>query len=193
MRIKDKLENYATVDKVHRTNSSPALPDDDPARKAESKSIAKGLKEKVLRDEILDRGQRLDGRKFDEIRKITIEVGVLPRTHGSCLFTRGETQALVTATLGTADDQQKVETVDGETWKRFMLHYNFPPFSVGEVKFLRGPGRREIGHGALAERSLAADDAGRGEASPTPSGSSPRSSNRTDRRRWRRSAAGRWR
>ncbi len=138
----------------HRAITSPACPTRTSARKAETKSIAKGLKEKILRDEILERGQRLDGRKFDEIRKITIEVGVLPRTHGSCLFTRGETQALVTATLGTADDQQKVETVDGETWKRFMLHYNFPPFSVGEVKFLRGPGRREIGHGALAERSL---------------------------------------
>jgi polyribonucleotide nucleotidyltransferase len=153
MRIKDKLENYATVDKVVKEYVE-GLSDEDPVRKAESKSIAKSLKEKILRDEILDRGTRLDGRKFDEIRKITIEVGVLPRTHGSCLFTRGETQALVVATLGTADDQQKVETVDGETWKRFMLHYNFPPFSVGEVKFLRGPGRREIGHGALAERAL---------------------------------------
>jgi polyribonucleotide nucleotidyltransferase len=153
MRIKDKLENYATVDKV--VNEFLAeLHDVDLELKAEKKLIAKGLKEKILRDEILDRGRRLDGRRFDEIRNITIEVGVLPRTHGSCLFTRGETQALVTATLGTADDQQKVETVDGETWKRFMLHYNFPPFSVGEVKFLRGPGRREIGHGALAERSL---------------------------------------
>ena len=80
---------------------------------------------------------------------------MLPRVHGSSLFTRGETQALVTATLGTADDQQKIEMVDGETWKRFMLHYNFPPFSVGEVKPMRGPGRREIGHGALAERALA--------------------------------------
>ena len=98
---------------------------------------------------------RLDGRKFDEIRPISIETSVLPRVHGSAVFTRGETQALVTATLGTADDQQKIETVDGETWKRFMLHYNFPPFSVGEVQFLRGPGRREIGHGALAERALA--------------------------------------
>jgi polyribonucleotide nucleotidyltransferase len=153
MRIKDKLENYATVDKVVKDFCA-AYPEDHPERKADAKSIAKSLKEKVLRDEILERGQRLDGRTFDEIRPITIEVGVLPRTHGSCLFTRGETQALVTATLGTADDQQKVETVDGETWKRFMLHYNFPPFSVGEVKFLRGPGRREIGHGALAERSL---------------------------------------
>ncbi len=153
MRIKDKLENYATVDKVISEYVA-GLSDEDPTRKAEQKAVAKSLKEKILREEILDRGQRLDGRRFDEIRNITIEVGVLPRTHGSCLFTRGETQALVSATLGTADDQQKVETVDGETWKRFMLHYNFPPFSVGEVKFLRGPGRREIGHGALAERAL---------------------------------------
>jgi polyribonucleotide nucleotidyltransferase len=155
MRIKDKLENYSTVDRV--VNGFVAsLPEGDADRNADAKSILKDLKEKVLRDEILERGRRLDGRKFDEIRNITIEVGVLPRTHGSALFTRGETQALVTATLGTADDQQKVETVDGETWKRFMLHYNFPPFSVGEVKFMRGPGRREIGHGALAERALAA-------------------------------------
>ncbi len=155
MRIKDKLENYSTVDRV--VNGFVAsLPEGDADRKADAKSILKDLKEKVLRGEILERGRRLDGRKFDEIRNITIEVGVLPRTHGSALFTRGETQALVTATLGTADDQQKVETVDGETWKRFMLHYNFPPFSVGEVKFMRGPGRREIGHGALAERALAA-------------------------------------
>ena len=109
----------------------------------------------MLRDEILERSVRLDGRKFDEIRPITIESSVLPRVHGSAVFTRGETQALVTATLGTADDQQKIEMVDGEMWKRFMLHYNFPPFSVGEVQFLRGPGRREIGHGALAERALA--------------------------------------
>src|SRR5215207_6581830 len=153
MKIKDKLENYATVDQVIKGYIA-GLSEDDAEKKSNAKSILSGLKEKVLRDEILERGRRLDGRRFDEIRNITIEVGVLPRTHGSCVFTRGETQALVTATLGTADDQQKVETVDGETWKRFMLHYNFPPFSVGEVKFLRGPGRREIGHGALAERAL---------------------------------------
>jgi polyribonucleotide nucleotidyltransferase len=153
MRIKDKLENYATVDRVISEYVA-GLSDEDPERKADSKSVAKGLKEQILRDEILERGTRLDGRKFDEIRNITIEVGALPRAHGSCVFQRGETQALVTATLGTADDQQKVESVDGEVWKRFMLHYNFPPFSVGEVKFLRGPGRREIGHGALAERAL---------------------------------------
>jgi polyribonucleotide nucleotidyltransferase len=104
---------------------------------------------------VLKDGVRLDGRRFDEIRPIWTETGVLPRTHGSTVFTRGETQALVTCTLGTADDEQKIEHVSGEFYKRFMLHYNFPPFSVGEVKFLRGPGRREIGHGALAERALA--------------------------------------
>jgi polyribonucleotide nucleotidyltransferase len=97
---------------------------------------------------------RPDGRGFKEVRDISIEVSLLPRTHGSALFTRGETQALVTATLGTADDEQRMDTLEGESFKRFMLHYNFPPFSVGEVKPLRGPGRREIGHGALAERSL---------------------------------------
>jgi polyribonucleotide nucleotidyltransferase len=154
MRIQDKLENYGTVDQV-LSDLIASIPEEEVERKVDAKAIFKELKEKVLRDEILERGQRLDGRKFDEIRTITIEVGVLPRVHGSAVFTRGETQALVAATLGTADDQQKVETVDGETWKRFMLHYNFPPFSVGEVAFMRGPGRREIGHGALAERALA--------------------------------------
>ena len=153
MRIRDKLENYAAVDRVLDDHLA-TLPDDDAERRGDVKTIFKGLKERVLRDEVLERGQRLDGRKFDEIRTITADVGMLPRTHGSAVFTRGETQALVTATLGTADDKQKVELVDGEMYRRFMLHYNFPPFSVGEVKFLRGPGRREIGHGNLAERSL---------------------------------------
>ncbi|MGH9174564.1 MAG: polyribonucleotide nucleotidyltransferase, partial [Vicinamibacterales bacterium] len=154
MRIRDKLENYGSVDEVLKELIA-SMPEDEAERKGEAKGIFKALQEKVLRDEILERSVRLDGRKFDEIRPIWIETSVLPRVHGSAVFTRGETQALVTATLGTADDQQKIETVDGETWKRFMLHYNFPPFSVGEVQFLRGPGRREIGHGALAERSLA--------------------------------------
>ena len=153
MRIKDKLENYGTVDQV-LADLVASIPDGEVERRSDAKTIFKELKEKVMRDEALERGKRLDGRAFDEIRPISIEVGVLPRTHGSSVFQRGETQALVTATLGTAEDQQKVETVDGETWKRFMLHYNFPPFSVGEVQFLRGPGRREIGHGALAERAL---------------------------------------
>src|SRR5687768_4855978 len=156
MRIKDKLESYGTVDAVLSDYLS-SLADDDVAaqRTTEAKHIFHGLKEKVLRDEVLNRGVRLDGRKFDEIRPIWTEAGVLPRVHGSVVFTRGETQALVTCTLGTADDEQKVEHVTGEYYKRFMLHYNFPPFSVGEVGRFTGPGRREIGHGALAERALA--------------------------------------
>jgi polyribonucleotide nucleotidyltransferase len=153
MRIKDKLENYGTVDQV-MAELIASIPEEEIERRSDAKKIFKDLKEKVMRDEILERGQRLDGRRFDEIRPITIEVGVLPRAHGSAVFTRGETQALVTATLGTEDDAQKIEMVDGEVYKRFMLHYNFPPFSVGEVQFLRGPGRREVGHGALAERAL---------------------------------------
>ena len=153
MRIRDKLENYAQVDQV-LADLLASVPEDDSQRRRDAGRVFKELKEKVLRDEVLERGQRLDGRRFDQIRDIWCEVGVLPRVHGSAVFTRGETQALVTATLGTADDQQKIEHVDGETYKRFLLHYNFPPFSVGEVKFMRGPGRREIGHGHLAERSL---------------------------------------
>ena len=154
MQIQDKLENYEAVDQV-LADLVASIPEEEVERRSEAKAIFKELKEKVLRDSILQRGTRLDGRKFDQVRPIWIEVGVLPRTHGSAVFTRGETQALVTATLGTAEDQQKVEMVSGEVYKRFMLHYNFPPFSVGEVAFLRGPGRREVGHGALAERALA--------------------------------------
>ena len=109
----------------------------------------------IFRNLMLNENKRVDGRRFDEIRPITIETGVLPRTHGSAIFTRGETQALVTVTLGTPNEAQKIEDFEGETFQRFMLHYNFPPFSVGEVKFLRGPARREIGHGNLARRALA--------------------------------------
>jgi len=104
---------------------------------------------------ILERKTRIDGRAYTDLRDITCEVGVLPRTHGSGLFTRGETQSLSVTTLGTSDDEQLIESLEGESYKRFMLHYNFPPFSVGEVRRLSGPGRREIGHGALAERALA--------------------------------------
>src|SRR5205809_3193446 len=153
MRIRGKLENYDRVDQV-LDDLVAALPEGEVERKLEAKQIFKDLKEKVLRDEVLRHGVRLDGRKFDEVRPIWIETSVLPRTHGSAVFTRGETQALVTCTLGTAEDAQKVESFEGEQWKSFMLHYNFPPFSVGEVAFLRGPGRREVGHGALAERAL---------------------------------------
>ncbi len=155
MRLRGKLENYDRIDQVLEDLIA-SLPEGEVERKVEAKAIFKELKEKVLRDEVLERGVRLDGRQFDEIRAIWSEAGVLPRTHGSVVFTRGETQALVTCTLGTADDEQKIEHVSGEFYKRFMLHYNFPPFSVGEVQFLRGPGRREVGHGALAERALSA-------------------------------------
>jgi polyribonucleotide nucleotidyltransferase len=155
MRLRGKLENYDRVDQV-LDELIASMPEAEVQRKVEAKEIFHELKEKVLRDEVLERGVRLDGRRFDEIRPIWTEAGVLPRTHGSVVFTRGETQALVTCTLGTADDEQKIEHVSGEFYKRFMLHYNFPPFSVGEVAFLRGPGRREVGHGALAERALAA-------------------------------------
>lgn len=108
----------------------------------------------IVRNMIINEGIRSDGRKTDEIRQISCHLGFLPRVHGSALFIRGETQALAVATLGTSDDEQKIDSLDGEMYKTFMLHYNFPPFSVGEVKPLRSPGRREIGHGALAERAL---------------------------------------
>lgn len=114
------------------------------------------IEKNEVRGMILDKNIRADGRKRNEIRPITCEVGILPRTHGSALFTRGETQSLSVATLGTALDEQRIDALEGESKKTFMLHYNFPPFSVGEVKGLRGPGRREIGHGALAERALKA-------------------------------------
>src|SRR5438552_204984 len=153
MRIRGKMENYDRVDEVLEELVA-SLPEGEVERKLEAKQIFKELKEKVLRDEVLEHGVRLDGRAFDQVRPIWIEVGVLPRTHGSAVFTRGETQALVTCTLGTAEDAQKIESFEGETWKSFMLHYNFPPFSVGEVAFLRGPGRREVGHGAIAVRAL---------------------------------------
>jgi polyribonucleotide nucleotidyltransferase len=153
MRIREKLENYETVDLTLKGLLA-GLPETEAEKKSDAKAIFKELKEKVLREEVLTNNVRLDGRKFDEVRPIWIETGVLPRTHGSAVFTRGETQALVTCTLGTADDAQKIESFEGETWKSFMLHYNFPPFSVGETGRMTGPGRREIGHGALAERSL---------------------------------------
>ncbi len=108
----------------------------------------------VVREYVLGERRRIDGRDMKTIRPIVVEVGILPRVHGSALFQRGETQAAVAATLGTASDEQKIDALTGERWKRFMLHYNFPPFSTGETKPLRGPGRREIGHGALAERAL---------------------------------------
>ncbi len=124
-------------------------------RKARVKEQFEQIEREELRRLILEEGRRADGRGLEDVRPISAEVGVLPRTHGSALFTRGQTQALVTTTLGTSEDEQRLDDIEGEGTKRFMLHYNFPPFSVGEVRFMRGPGRREIGHGALAERALA--------------------------------------
>jgi len=148
-----KLESYHRVHEAKKKVVEGA-PEEE---QAEAGELFDMLKERIFRDEMLKARRRPDGRAFDEIRNIDCEVGVLPRTHGSALFTRGETQALVTVTLGTKDDEQRIEMFDlTETSKRFMLHYNFPPFSVGEVGFMRGPGRREVGHGALAERSIAA-------------------------------------
>jgi polyribonucleotide nucleotidyltransferase len=132
------------------------IPKDDEEAQAKLKAYYEILREKIFREQVINNKRRPDGRAFDKVRDIWVEVGVLPRTHGSAIFTRGETQALVTTTLGTSDDQQRLETFEGEAKKRFLLHYNFPPFSVGEVQFLRGAGRREIGHGALAERAISA-------------------------------------
>jgi polyribonucleotide nucleotidyltransferase len=131
-----------------------SYPEEDEAKRRQGARYLDALEERLFRDDILRHRQRADKRAFDQVRVITGEVGLLPRTHGSALFTRGETQALVTVTLGTAEDMQRLDVLEGESFKRFMLHYNFPPFSVGEVAFLRGPGRREIGHGVLAERAL---------------------------------------
>jgi polyribonucleotide nucleotidyltransferase len=153
LHITGKLASYARLDEISREIVE-SIPEEEPERRAQAGKIYQQVMERVFRTEILRDHRRPDGRRFDEIRRIEAEVSLLPRTHGSALFTRGETQALVTATLGTADDEQRMDTLEGESFKRFMLHYNFPPFSVGEVKFLRGPGRREIGHGALAERSI---------------------------------------
>jgi len=125
-----------------------------PEKERDIKGALSEMEREDLRRRILEEGVRADGRGCDDIRQITCEVGVLPRTHGSALFTRGQTQALVVTTLGTSMDEQRVEELEGQSWKSYMLHYNFPPFSVGEVRPIRGPGRREIGHGALAERAI---------------------------------------
>src|ERR1700736_1088848 len=149
-----KKESYHLVDAL-KEESLEAIPEEDEDQRTLAKRAFERLRERIFRDDILNARRRPDGRAFDQIRKITCEVGWLPRVHGSALFTRGETQALATLTLGTKEDMQRLDLLfEQDQFKRFLLHYNFPPFSVGEVKFLRGPGRREIGHGALAERAL---------------------------------------
>ena len=150
----DKLTSYKRVDELKLKTVS-TQPEEDPAKRKMAGKIFNHLKEKIFRDDILNRRHRPDGRRFGEIRPISIEIGWLPRTHGSALFTRGETQAIVTATLGTSEDIQYMDDLEkGEVKRRFMLAYNFPPFSVGETGRIGSPGRREIGHGALARRAI---------------------------------------
>jgi polyribonucleotide nucleotidyltransferase len=150
---KKKFERKSAVNAVVKPYLE-RIPEEEAAKKGQVRKIVSRLEEEILREVVLNDRIRFDGRRLDEIRAIEVEAGLLPRTHGSALFTRGETQALVTATLGTKRDAQLIEEYEGESVQKFMLHYNFPPFSVGEVKFLRSAGRREIGHGVLARRSL---------------------------------------
>ncbi|HEY3154402.1 MAG TPA: polyribonucleotide nucleotidyltransferase [Candidatus Binatia bacterium] len=153
LEIPEKLERYKRIAEVKGEVVPQALAE-FPEKQKDIKGAFDELKRNVFRGLVIHQERRIDGRGLKDIRPITCEIEVLPRTHGSALFTRGETQALVVTTLGTTSDEQRVDALLGEHFKKFMLHYNFPPFSVGEVKFLRGPGRREIGHGNLAERAL---------------------------------------
>jgi polyribonucleotide nucleotidyltransferase len=153
MSDKDKLGRQDKINAVVKETWE-SLKEKFADKEKDVKGLIHSIESDLVREAILDRNERQDGRKFDEFRPITCEAGVLPRTHGSALFTRGQTQALVVTTLGTKDDQQILEELEGEQKKTFMLHYNFPPYSVGEIKRLAGPGRREIGHGNLAERAL---------------------------------------
>lgn len=154
-RYPDKMEYQNQIKKIYEDTIAGFEEEELEALSLEIKEAFHKTEREVLRKAVLEEGRRADGRGPKDIRPITCEVGLLPRTHGSALFTRGQTQALVVTTLGTAEDEQRLDDLQGEASKRFMLHYNFPPFCVGEVEFLRGPGRREIGHGYLAERALA--------------------------------------
>jgi len=147
--LEDAIRHFNTIENAERFFSKP-----EKDLERDIANIFDDYEKEIVRNMILNDGVRVDGRKSDEIRNISCHIGILPRTHGSALFIRGETQSLVVTTLGTAEDEQKIDSLDGESHKSFMLHYNFPPFSVGEVKPLRSPGRREIGHGVLAERAL---------------------------------------
>jgi len=152
-KIPTKMERYGRYKEIN-SSVKEQLAEEFEGLESDIGNSIDSIKKRIIRTRILKEGVRIDGRNYEEVRPITCEVGVMPRTHGSALFTRGETQALVTTTLGTKHDEQRLDTLMGDVWKKFILHYNFPPYSVGEVKFLRGPGRREIGHGALAERAL---------------------------------------
>ncbi len=151
--IAEKLPRYAKLKEVKKA-AREALAEEFPERAGEIGELFNSLKAQIMRTAIVDENKRVDGRDLKTVRDITCDVGTLPRTHGSALFTRGETQAMVVATLGTKEDEQKIDALTGWEYKKFLLHYNFPPFCVGEARFLRGPGRREVGHGALAERAM---------------------------------------
>ncbi len=156
--IREKKKRYDTYGQLEERVEHELTKELGAERFAENRRLIdeefENRKAQVVRSMVLDEGKRIDGRDTKTIRPIACEVGLLPRVHGSALFQRGETQAIVTTTLGTSSDEQKIDALTGESWKRFMLHYNFPPFSTGETKPLRGPGRREVGHGALAERAV---------------------------------------
>ncbi len=152
-RIEGKLARSSALAEVAR-EAVGRFSEEFPESENQIKDAVQETEREVVRSLILSEKIRSDGRKHDELRNVTCEVGVLPRTHGSALFSRGETQSLVVTTLGTSSDEQRIDDLEGESWKNYMLHYNFPPFSVGEVGLFRGPGRREIGHGALAERAI---------------------------------------
>ncbi|MFN2375857.1 MAG: polyribonucleotide nucleotidyltransferase [Candidatus Binatia bacterium] len=149
----EKMERYANLDKA-KAEFKASVPDDLAAHGSEVSRAYSRVKEDIVRGDIVAKGHRVDGRSLDVVRPIDIETSILPRCHGSTLFTRGETQAIVVATLGTSADTQRIDALLGDVRKRFMLHYNFPPYSVGEAKMLRSAGRREVGHGALAERAI---------------------------------------
>ena len=154
MEITGKQERAEAVKNIKEELASTLNPEDDEAIKADLGEIFHDLEKETVRNLILDKQKRVDGRSLAEVRPISINVGYLPRVHGSSLFTRGETQALVSTTLGTSIDEQRMDTLEFKGTRSFMLHYNFPAFCTGETKFMAGPGRREIGHGMLAERSL---------------------------------------
>jgi len=153
--IAEKLDRYTAVDKV-RDAIVEKLVSDDGFSKDEVKGAFSKIEKNIVRSRIVAGEKRIDGRSLDDVRAITVRTGILPRTHGSALFTRGETQAIVVTTLGTSRDAQKIDALEGPTTDSFMLHYNFPPFSVGEAGRVGTPGRREIGHGRLAKRGVLA-------------------------------------
>ncbi|CAN2041592.1 polynucleotide phosphorylase [Candidatus Magnetomoraceae bacterium gMMP-15] len=153
VKIPEKIKRHNRLNEI-KTEVFENLGEDYAERKAEVYSIFHDIERRIIRDLVLNEGKRIDGRRFDEVRPITCEVGLLPRPHGSALFTRGETQSLSVLTLGSSSDEQRVETLSGEEFRPFMLHYNFPPFSVGEVKRVGSPSRRDIGHGGLSTRAV---------------------------------------